>query len=205
MAIVRSGLPVMAFPTIAKWEAWLAAQPASSPGIWLKLARKASGAISISRQEAIEGALCHGWIDGQLDSFDESHWLVRFTPRKKNSKWSQLNRSKAEKLIEQGRLAAAGLREIDEAKADGRWEAAYAPQSKASVPEDLQQALDAKPKARRSFDELDSANRYAILYRLQTAKTEKTRAARLEKFVAMLARGETIHPRKTLRKAVARS
>jgi uncharacterized protein YdeI (YjbR/CyaY-like superfamily) len=197
MAIVRAGLPVIAFASTAKWEAWLAAQPRSLPGVWLKLAKKTAGVVSISRQEAIEGALCHGWIDGQLDSFDESYSLVRFTPRKKNSKWSQLNCTKAEKLIEQGRLAAAGLREVEAAKADGRWQAAYAPQSTASVPDDLQRALDAKPKARQLFDELDSANRYAILYRLQTAKTDKTRTARLEKFVAMLARGETIHPRKT--------
>jgi uncharacterized protein YdeI (YjbR/CyaY-like superfamily) len=197
MAIVRAGLPVIAFASTVKWEAWLAAQPRSSSGVWLKLAKKTAGVVSISRQEAIEGALCHGWIDGQLDAFDDSHWLVRFTPRKKNSKWSQLNCTKVEKLIAQGRLAAAGLREVEDAKADGRWQAAYASQGKATVPDDLQRALDAKPKARRFFDELDSANRYAILYRLQTAKTEKTRATRLEKFVAMLARGETIHPRKT--------
>jgi len=197
MTIVKSGLPVLAFASAAKWEAWLAAQPQTSPGVWLKLARKGAGKAGISRQEAIEGALCHGWIDGQLAAFDESYSLVRFTRRRKNSKWSQINCGKAEKLIEQGRMSAAGLREIDAAKADGRWQAAYASQGKAGVPDDLRQALDARPKVKRFFDQLDSANRYAILYRLQTAKTEKTRAERLEKFVAMLARGETIHPRKT--------
>jgi len=196
MAILRAGLPVIAFASLAKWEAWLAAQPGSSPGVWMKLAKKTAGGVTVSRQEAIDGALCHGWIDGQLNSFDDSYWLVRFTPRKKSSKWSQLNCTRVEKLIAQGRMSSAGLREVDAAKADGRWQAAYAPQSKASVPDDLMQALDAMPKARRFFDELDSANRYAILYRLHTAKTEKTRAARLEKFIAMLARGETIHPRK---------
>jgi uncharacterized protein YdeI (YjbR/CyaY-like superfamily) len=197
MTIVKSGLPVIAFASVAKWEAWLAAQPETSPGVWLKLAKKSAGKAGVLRQEAIEAALCHGWIDGQLDSFDESYSLVRFTRRRKNSKWSQINCGNAEKLIEQGRMSAAGLREVDAAKADGRWQAAYASQGKAGVPDDLQQALDGKPKARRFFDQLDSANRYAILYRLQTAKTEKTRAERLEKFVAMLARGETIHPRKT--------
>jgi uncharacterized protein YdeI (YjbR/CyaY-like superfamily) len=198
MTIVKSGLPVIAFASAAKWEAWLAAQPETSPGVWLKLAKKSAGGAGISRQEAIEGALCHGWIDGQLASFDEAYSLVRFTRRRKNSKWSQNNRGNAEKLIEQGRMSAAGLREVDAAKADGRWQAAYASQGKATVPDDLQQALDARPKARQFFDGLDSANRYAILYRLQTARTEKTRAERLETFVAMLMRGETIHPRKTV-------
>ena len=189
-------LPVRAFSSAADWEAWLAADGKRSPGLWLKIGKKASGAASVSRQEAIDAALCHGWIDGQLAKFDDDCWLIRFTPRKAKSKWSQVNRNRAAGLIKQGRMTPAGLDEIERAKADGRWDAAYAPQSKATVPDDLRAALDATPSARRLFDELDSTNRYAILYRVQDAKKPETRAARIEKYVSMLARGETIYPRK---------
>lgn len=196
MPTAKSDLPIVTFASIAEWEAFLAAEPTSSKGVWLKLAKKGSGIASVSRQEAIDGALCHGWIDGQLDAFDEAHWLVRFTPRRRKSKWSENNRVTAERLIAEGRMTPAGQREVEEAKADGRWQAAYAPQSRAEVPDDLQRALDAAPEARQLFEALDGANRYAILYRVHDAKTAKTRAERIEKFVAMLARGETIHPRK---------
>ena len=189
-------LPVLAFASSAEWEAWLAAQPDTSKGVWLKLAEAASGIPSVSKQEAIDGALCHGWIDGQLDKFDADHWLIRFTPRRPNGVWSRINRERALVLIELGRMRPAGLKEIERAKHDGRWEAAYAQQSKATVPDDLQSALDRKPAAKRHFEKLDSHNRYAILYRVQGAKKPETRAQRIEKYVTMLARGETIYPKK---------
>jgi uncharacterized protein YdeI (YjbR/CyaY-like superfamily) len=187
---------VLAFASSAEWEAWLAAQPDTSKGVWLKLAKAASGIPSVSKQEAIDGALCHGWIDGQLDKFDADHWLIRFTPRRPNGVWSRINRERALVLIELGRMRPAGLKEIERAKHDGRWEAAYAQQSKATVPDDLQSALDRKPAAKRHFEKLDSHNRYAILYRVQGAKKPETRAQRIEKYVTMLARGETIYPKK---------
>jgi uncharacterized protein YdeI (YjbR/CyaY-like superfamily) len=192
----KTDLPIRAFAAIAEWEAWLEAQPATSKGVWLKLAKVASGIASISKQEAIDGALCHGWIDGQLDKFDASHWLVRFTPRRRKGKWSEINRERALALMALGRMRPAGVREIDEAKRDGRWAVAYAPQSRASVPEDLQGALDRTPVAKRLFDRLDSRNRYAILYRVHDAKRPETRLQRIEKFVTMLARGETIYPQR---------
>jgi uncharacterized protein YdeI (YjbR/CyaY-like superfamily) len=197
MANVKAGLPIMAFASAVEWEAWLAQQPRTSKGLWLKLAKKASGLPSVSRSEAIEGALCHGWIDGQLEKFDEHHWLVRFTPRKPKSKWSEVNRDKALKLIEQGRMSPAGRSEVEQAKADGRWDAAYAPQSKAAVPDDLQRALDGSPDAQQLFDKLDGTNRYAILHRIHDAKKAETRGRRIEKYVTMLGRGETLYPLKT--------
>ena len=177
----------------AKWEAWLAAQPRTSNGVWLKLAKAASGIASVSKQQAIDGALCHGWIDGQLDKFDANYWLIRFTPRRPKGKWSQLNRERAIVLIKLGRIRPAGMTEIEQAKLDGRWDAAYAPQSKAEVPEDLQTVLDRNPRAKRHFERLDRVNRYAILYRIHDAKKPETRADRIEKYTAMLSRGETIH------------
>ena len=180
----------------AKWEAWLAAQPRTSKGIWLKLAKAASGIASVSKPEAIDGALCHGWIDGQVDKFDANYWLIRFTPRRAKGKWSRLNRERALALIKLGRICPAGMREIEQAKVDGRWDAAYAPQSKAQVPEDLQSVLDCNQRAKRNFDKLDRVNRYAILYRIHDAKKPETRAARIEKYTTMLSRGETIHPTK---------
>lgn len=189
-------LPIRAFASLKAWEAWLEAQPKTSRGVWLKLAKKSAKTASVSRQEAIDGALCHGWIDGQLDKFDESWWLIRFTPRKPGSKWSGKNRDRAFALMEEGRMTAVGLHHIEQAKLDGRWDAAYAPQSTATIPDDLDAALARDKKAKSFFATLDSANRHAILYRVHTAKKAETRARRVETFVAMLARGETIHPRK---------
>src|SRR5271167_742163 len=148
---LKAGLPIIAFACASDWEDWLAAQPPASKGIWLKLAKKQSGIASVSRQEAIDGALCHGWIDGQLAKFDERYWLVRFTPRSVRSKWSKVNRIRAQELIDKGRMRASGLEEVNRAKTDGRWKAAYAPQSKAVVPDDLQVALDRSPNAKRHF------------------------------------------------------
>lgn len=189
-----SELAVRSFGSSADWESWLAAQPLTSKGVWLKLAKSASGIASVSKQEAIDGALSHGWIDGLVHKFDADCWLVRFTPRRPKGKWSQINRARALVLIKLGRMQQAGMKEIERAKLDGRWKAAYAPQSKAKVPEDLQRALDRNPSARRNFDRLDRINRYAILYRVHDAKRPETRAQRIKRYVTMLSRGETIHP-----------
>ena len=194
MPKTKDGLPILAFASAADWEAWLEAQPMTSSGLWLKLAKKEAGIDSVSQPEAVEGALCFGWIDGQGQSLDARYWLQRFTPRKARSKWSQKNRTKALALIKQGRMRPSGLAEVERAKADGRWDAAYPSPSKATVPDDLLRALDRVPKARRMFETLDGANRYAILHRVHDAKKAETRAGRIEKYVAMLARGETIHP-----------
>jgi uncharacterized protein YdeI (YjbR/CyaY-like superfamily) len=199
MAKAKRDLPVVAFKSQQAWDAWLTSQDARSKGLWLKLAKKSSGIASVSRPEAIDTALCHGWIDGQLDSFDDNYWLVRFTPRQSTSKWSEKNRTRALELVALKRMQPAGLREIERAKKDGRWNGAYAPQSTAQVPDDLGAAL-AKNKAAKSFFEtLDSANRYAILHRIHVAKKTETRVARIEKYVAMLIEGKTIHPPKTKR------
>lgn len=190
---MRAGLPIIGFAEAGGFDAWLAAAPRDSKGLWLKLAKKGAGVASLSRAEAIDAALCHGWIDGQLDKYDEAHWLIRFTPRKRASKWSEVNRGRALELIAQDRMRPAGLAEIEAAKADGRWDAAYAPASTAQVPPDLQSALDASPEAASFFATLKGANRYAILYRIGTAKKAETRARRIADFVAMLERGETVH------------
>ena len=195
MSETRAGLPILAFANAAAWEAWLAEQPRDAPGVWLKLAKKSAGAASVSKAEAIDGALCHGWIDGQLNPYDEHWWLIRFTPRKARSIWSEKNRTRADALIAAGRVAAAGKAEIDAAKADGRWKAAYAPQSTITMPDDLAAALAEEPRARAFFDSLESSNRYAILYRVHEAKKPETRAARIAKFVGMCVRGERVHPK----------
>ena len=190
-------LPVLAFKSQPAFEAWLAAQPSDCPGLWLKIAKKSSGIASISRDEAVDAALCHGWIDGQLKPLDDAYWLIRFTPRQSTSKWSEKNRERVQQLVALGRVQAAGLSEIARARKDGRWEAAYARQSTAEVPDDLRLALSKSKKAKAFFETLDSKNRYAILYRVHNAKKVETRSARIEKFVAMLLRGETIYPMKT--------
>jgi uncharacterized protein YdeI (YjbR/CyaY-like superfamily) len=196
MADVKRDLPVLAFKSQQAWDTWLASQPAGSKGLWLKLAKKSSGIASISKAEALDCALCHGWIDGQLDRFDDDFWLIRFTPRQATSKWSEKNRARALELVESKRMRPAGLHQIESAKRDGRWDAAYASQRTAQIPEDLRAALAGNKKAKGFFEALDSHNRFAILYRLQDAKKAETRAARLEKYVAMLVEGKTIYPRK---------
>lgn len=190
----RDSLSTLAFPDQAEWEAWLAAHHAESPGVWLKLAKKGSGISSVTYAEALESALCFGWIDGQKAPLDDLFWLQRFTPRGPKSAWSKINREKAQDLIAAGRMQPAGLRQVDLAKADGRWDVAYESQSRISVPEDFQHALDANPKAQDFFSTLNSANRYAMLYRLHTSKKPETRAALLQKLIEMLLNGETFHP-----------
>jgi uncharacterized protein YdeI (YjbR/CyaY-like superfamily) len=192
----HKGLPVLTFASRDMWESWLAEHGAASRGVWVKFAKKSSGVASVGKSDAIETALAFGWVDGQLDRFDDQFWLVRFTPRGPKSKWSQNNVDTATRLLAAGRMTPEGLAEVEKAKADGRWDAAYAPQSKAKVPDDLQVALDAEPAAKEFFATLKGANRYAILYRIHDAKTEKTRAARIEKFVSMLALRQTIYPTK---------
>jgi uncharacterized protein YdeI (YjbR/CyaY-like superfamily) len=186
-------LPILPFACQSDWEAWLEQNHSDPQGLWLKIAKKASGIATVTYAEALDAALCFGWIDGQRGRFDDEWFVQRFTPRRARSRWSQINRDRVERLIADGRMRPAGLAEIERAKEDGRWDAAYASQSKIEVPADLRRALDANPAAKQLFAKLDSANRYAILYRVHDAKRAETRARRIERFVAMLARGETIH------------
>jgi uncharacterized protein YdeI (YjbR/CyaY-like superfamily) len=186
-------LPILLFATSPDLEAWLEKNHAESDGFWLKIAKKGSGEVSISYVEALESALCFGWIDSQKRGHDEKFFLQRFTPRRPRGKWSRINREKAEALVAAGAMRPTGLAEVEAAKADGRWEAAYEGQRTAKVPEDLQRELDASPRAAEFFAGLDSANRYAVIYRLNDAKKPETRERRLRRFVAMLERGEKIH------------
>jgi len=190
----KSDLPILPFASREAWEAWLEEQHATSDGLWLKLAKKGSGIETVTFAEALDVALCYGWIDSQADKFDGDYWLQRFTPRKPRSKWSQVNREKVAKLIEAGRMKPAGLREVERAKADGRWDAAYEPPSTATVPDDLRAELEKNVTAREFFETLNSTNRYAILYRIQDAKKPETRVRRIAKYVAMLAEGKKLYP-----------
>lgn len=190
----KAGLPVLAFASAADWDAWLHANGAEAPGVWLRLAKRDSGAVTVSYGEALEHALCHGWIDGQTARWDERFSLRRFTHRRPRSRWSLRNRETAERLIAEGRMTPAGLAEVEAARADGRWERAYAGAATIAVPEDLRAALDAEPAAAAAFADLDGANRYAILYRVHDARRPETRTRRIATFVEMLIRGERIHP-----------
>jgi uncharacterized protein YdeI (YjbR/CyaY-like superfamily) len=187
-------LPVLEFADAAALRTWLQQHHAKAPGLWIKFAKKGSGLASITHPEAVDAALCWGWIDGQGRSHDRSYWLTKFTPRRERSIWSKINRERALALIASGDMEAAGLAEVERAKADGRWDAAYDSPKNAAIPEDFASALHAKPKAAAFFATLNSANRYAIVWRLQTAKRAETRAKRIAAFVAMLARGEKLHP-----------
>jgi len=189
----RPDLPVEEFASAKAWERWLARNHARSPGVWLKIAKQASGVTTVSHAEALEVALCFGWIDGVRHRHDDVYFRQRFTPRTPKSKWSKINRDKVEALIAAGRMRPAGQAAIDAAKADGRWDAAYAGSRTMTVPDDLTRALRRNAAARRAFERLDSRNRYAILYRIQDAKRAETRARRIEGFVTMLAEGRTIH------------
>ena len=188
--------PEVSFADRDAWLAWLADHHDRSAGVWLRLAKGATAAArgSLTYAEAVEAALIHGWIDGQKKSRDARSWLQKFTPRGAKSLWSKINCGKAEALIAAGRMHAAGLAAVARAKEDGRWAAAYEPSSRAVVPDDLAAALKANAKARDAFATLNAANRYAILFRVHTAKKAETRARRIEQLVAMLARGERLHP-----------
>lgn len=192
MARLTIGL-VIECASVTEWEAWLEHNHASESEVWLRFAKKGSKAVTVSRGEALEVALCYGWIDGQARSQDAEYWLQRFTPRTRRSKWSKINCQAVEALIQVGKMRPAGMAAVEAAKADGRWDAAYPPPSTIEVPEDLREALKQNSKAEDFFQTLDAQNRYAILYRIQDAKRPETRARRIEKFVGMLERGEKIH------------
>jgi len=192
MIATHKGLLVLAFPDQAAFEAWLADQPRDHPGLWLKLAKKGSGVASVSASEMVDACLAHGWIDGLINAWDEASYVVRCTPRKPRSKWSEINVGRAEALIAAGRMTPAGQAEVDRAKADGRWAAAYPPASRMTVPPDLQAALDAEPAAAAAWAGLDGANRYAVLYRLHDAKSA-ARPLKIEGVVRMLLEGRRIH------------
>lgn len=189
----HEGLAILACADAAEWDQRLADNYVRSTGVWLKLSKKTATAKSVGKDDAIAVAIGYGWIDGRLDGYDEHAWLVRFTPRGPRSKWSQRNRGVALRMIDEGRMHPAGMREVERARADGRWEGAYPSQGKAEVPADFAAALSAAPEVRAFFETLSGANRYALLYRLHNTKTGKARAARIAEFIAMLGRGETFH------------
>ena len=192
-AAAPTDVPIVPFADQVAWNKWLDKHHATSGGIWIRIAKKGSGIPTVTAAEAIEACLCFGWIDGQRRPRDEATFLQRYTPRRSRSKWSKINREKAESLAAEGRLRPAGIAEVERAKGDGRWEAAYDSASRIEVPDDLQRALDAEPRAKAEFAELNGQNRYAILYRIHDAKRPETRARRIAKFVDMLARGERLH------------
>jgi uncharacterized protein YdeI (YjbR/CyaY-like superfamily) len=197
-------VPTLSFATPAALHDWLKEHHASSAGVWLKLAKKGAGAPSVSYAEAIEVALAWGWIDGQKRALDARHWLQKLTPRAARSVWSKINRDKATALIAAGKMQPSGLAEVERAKRDGRWEAAYDSPKSSTVPADLQAALDGNRRAHKAWATIDAANRYAVLWRVQTAKKPETRARRIAELVAMLGRGELLHPERR-RKTASRS
>jgi uncharacterized protein YdeI (YjbR/CyaY-like superfamily) len=190
----KGGAPIVAFPSREAWAAWLDEHHTDPAGVWLAIPKKGAGEAGVSYADALEAALCYGWIDGQKGRLDERFWLQRFTPRRPRSIWSRVNRDKALALIARGEMKPAGLREVERAQADGRWEAAYEPPSTMEVPDDLRQALDANPTAAAFFAGLDRTNRYAILHRIHQAKKPETRTRRIATFVAMLADGKKLYP-----------
>jgi uncharacterized protein YdeI (YjbR/CyaY-like superfamily) len=185
---------ILQFPDRGSWSAWLERNHGKSTGNWVRLAKKSSPIPLLAYADALEVALCYGWIDAQKKGESETAWLQRFTPRAKKSIWSKINCAKALALIEAGAMQPAGLREVARAQEDGRWDAAYDSHRTAVVPEDLQDALDASPPAQAFFATLNSTNRYAILFRVQTTKTAITRAKRIRQFIEMLEKHEVIHP-----------
>ncbi|CAN5318486.1 YdeI/OmpD-associated family protein [soil metagenome] len=190
----KNGQPIRTIPDSEGWQAWLDEHHADHPGVWLKLAKKSSPASTVSYAEALDVALCYGWIDAQAGSYDEHYWLQRFCPRGPRSSWSKINREKVAVLTGAGRMRPAGVAAVQAAQADGRWDAAYDPPSRTTVPPDFRERLDAHPDAAAFWAALNSANRYAMLYRIQTAKKPETRARRIEQFLDMLGRGEKLHP-----------
>lgn len=188
----KKELPIIHFRSQNEWEQWLEEHHTTSDGIWMKFAKKDSGEESVSYKEAVDSALCHGWIDGQAASLDEKFWLQRFTRRTSKSKWSKINCGKVTELIAQGRMKAAGLAEVERAKADGRWERAYESPRSMVVPEDFQKKLDEYPTAQDFFARMSNTNRYAILYRIHDAKRPETRARRIEQYITMLLEGKII-------------
>ena len=186
-------MPILLLDSQQDWHDWLEENFDKTQGVWLKHAKKASGKVSVSYQEALEEALCYGWIDSQKQAYDHDYYLQKFTPRGPKSVWSKINVDKAERLVKEGRMQPAGMAAAESAKQDGRWDAAYESPSASKVPEDFQAALDNNPEARRFFETLNKANVYAFCWRVQTAKRPETRAARIEKFIDMLNKGEKLH------------
>jgi uncharacterized protein YdeI (YjbR/CyaY-like superfamily) len=186
-------LPILPFASQSKWADWLAKQHDKSTGVWIKLAKKDSGIPTVTYAEALDTALCYGWIDGQKNSFDEKYFLQKFTPRRPKSVWSKINTEKVEHLIASGQMKPAGLKAIEAAKTDGRWEQTYASQKNISVPEDFQSALDKNKKAKAFFETLNSANRYSFLFRIEITQKVETRAKRIQQFVEMLEKNEKFH------------
>ena len=191
-------LPLLTFPDASTLEAWFAAQPADCPGAWLRFAKAGAPEPTVSKSDAIDGALAHGWIDGQLGRVDEAYFKTRFTPRRPRSIWSQVNRERVERLLAAGRMALAGLREVKAARADGRWEAAYPSARTATPPDDLTAALAERPEAQALWGELDAANRYAVLHQVHNASA-RARPGVIARLADALARGETPHPRRARR------
>ncbi|HYZ93494.1 MAG TPA: YdeI/OmpD-associated family protein [Actinomycetota bacterium] len=192
MAETYKDLPVLPFASKAEWAKWLRSNHSTSDGVWIKFAKKKTGIPTVTYDEALEVALCYGWIDGQAKGFDDTHHLQRWTRRRAKSVWSKINRENALRLIEEGKMKPAGLREVERAKADGRWDAAYDSPRNAAMHPDFEKALKRNAKARTFFETLTGANRFAILNRIQTAKREETRARRIKQFVEMLERGERL-------------
>jgi uncharacterized protein YdeI (YjbR/CyaY-like superfamily) len=192
--MAESAAPTLEFDSPRAWEAWLAEHHAGSHGVWLRIYKKGSGKPSVSYVEALDAALCYGWIDSQKRPKDKTSWLQRFGPRRARSGWSRINTLNAERLAKAGRMKPAGLKEVEAAKQDGRWQRAYDSPSAASIPEDFLKELSKNKKAQAFFEALNKANTYAISYRLQTAKKPETRARRMQLILAMLARGERFHP-----------
>ena len=187
-------LPTISFATQQDWEAWLKEHHTDTKGMWLKIAKKGTGISSVDYAEALESALCYGWIDGQKASCDDRYWLQKFTPRSPKSMWSKVNCDKATALIAAGRMQPAGLRQVQLARDDGRWDLAYESQSKITIPDDFQRELDNNQQAKESFNTLNSVNRYAILRRIQISKKPETRAARIQKFIDMLSNHQKLYP-----------
>jgi uncharacterized protein YdeI (YjbR/CyaY-like superfamily) len=190
--MAKADLPVVFFTARAEMEGWLEEHGAESDGIWVKFAKKGSGIESVVYAEAVEAALCHGWIDGQVRRLDDDHYLQRFTPRRPRSNWSKINRAKAENLIAEGRMRPAGMLEVERAQADGRWEDAYDSPTSATVPEDFQRALEARPPALEFFESLGNTKRHSFLYRIRDAKRPETRAKRIAEYVKLLAQERTL-------------
>lgn len=189
-----SGLPILMLTSKSAWGEWLDTYHAQSDGVWLKIAKKSSTIVTVSYAEALEEALCYGWIDGQKKTYDDLFWLQKFTPRRPKSVWSKVNIDKVTELIESGKMKPAGLKEVTEAKEEGRWQAAYESQRNFTMPEDFQAELDKNPRAKAFFDTLNKQNRYAIYFRIHSAKKPETRQARINKFIAMLANNEKLYP-----------
>ena len=197
VAGVAADIPDLVVPDAGAWRDWLALHHTEAAGVWLRLARKGTTSpTSLVYDEALRAALCFGWIDGQVKAHDAATYRQRFTPRRARSPWSARNVGIVAELDAAGLMTPAGLAEVERAKADGRWAAAYAGSAAATVPDDLAAALDGEPAARAMFDVLTKQNRYAVIWRIEQAKRPETRARRIEQFVAMLARGETVHPQR---------